>query len=146
VSPSTLEAIAKRAVAIHVVGLMLAAFARAATPAVDYAVHCQGCHLADGSATPGRVPALAGSVGRFARLPDGRAYLVRVPGVAQAPVGDAELAALLNWTLARFDAKGLPPGFAPYTAAEVARLRRSPLTDVDGERRRLIALTRGPRP
>jgi mono/diheme cytochrome c family protein len=126
-----------------VAGLTLAAAAHAAAPAVDYAVHCQGCHLADGSGTPGRVPGLAGTVGRFARLPAGRAYLVRVPGVAQSPLGDAELAALLNWTLARFDAEGLPPGFAPYTAAEVASLRRAPLTDVDGERRRLLEALAG---
>ncbi|HXZ85471.1 MAG TPA: hypothetical protein VEI82_08275, partial [Myxococcota bacterium] len=67
------------------------------TPEVDYALHCQGCHLADGRATPGSVPALMGTVARLARVPGGRDYMARVPGVAQAPLGDAELAALLNW-------------------------------------------------
>jgi len=127
--------------------LLLAAAARGATPEIDYVLHCQGCHLADGSESPGRVPALAGSAGRFARLPEGRAYLVRVPGAAQSPLPDAALAALLNWMLPHFDAAGLPAAFVPYTAEEVGRLRRAPLTDVDGERRRLVdALARLPQP
>jgi hypothetical protein len=123
---------------------VLATRAHAASPAVDYAVHCQGCHLADGSETPGRVPALAGSVGHFLRVPGGREYLVRVPGSAQSPLSDAALAALLNWMLPHFDAEGLPAKFAPYTGEEVGRLRRAPLTDVDGERRRLLDALRAP--
>jgi hypothetical protein len=118
--------------------LALAAQVQGASPAVDYAVHCQGCHLDDGRETPGRVPALAGSLGRFSRVPGGRAYLVRVPGVAQSPLDDAALAALLNWLLPRFDPGGLAPDFSPYSAEEVGRLRRLPLSDVESERRRLL--------
>ena len=116
-----------------VLAALVAAFAPGpapASPAVDYVVHCQGCHLADGSATPGRVPALAGSVGRLAGVAEGRAYLVRVPGAANAPLSDAALAELLNWVVARFDPEGLPPDFALYTGEEVSRLRRPPLADV----------------
>ena len=129
-----------------VLAALVAAFAPGpapASPAVDYVVHCQGCHLADGSATPGRVPALAGSVGRLAGVAEGRAYLVRVPGAANAPLSDAALAELLNWVVARFDPEGLPPDFAPYTGEEVARLRRPPLTDVVSARQRVLeALSR----
>jgi mono/diheme cytochrome c family protein len=107
-------------------------------PALDYALNCQGCHRADGSGTPGSVPALAGSVGRFLRVPGGRQYLVRVPGVAQAPLDDAALAAVLNWILARFGGDDAPRDVVPYTAAEVGPLRRSPLTDVERVRRQLI--------
>lgn len=124
-----------------VLAALVAAFAPGpapASPAVDYVVHCQGCHLADGSATPGRVPALAGSVGRLAAVAEGRAYLVRVPGAANAPLSDAALAELLNWVVARFDPEGLPPDFAPYTGEEVSRLRRPPLTDVISARRRVV--------
>jgi mono/diheme cytochrome c family protein len=115
---------------------LLAAPATAAayTPAVEYALHCQGCHLADGGATPGSVPALAGSVGRLAATPAGRAYLARVPGVAHAPLGDPELAALLTWVVVRFGGAEAPPDFAPYTAEEVGRLRRDPLVDVGAAR------------
>ncbi len=106
-------------------------------PALDYAVTCQGCHRADGAGTPGTVPALAGSVGKFLRVPGGREFLVRVPGVAQAPLDDAALAAVLNWMLARFGRDDVPKGFVPYTAEEVGRLRGRPLTDVAGARRQL---------
>ena len=107
-------------------------------PALDYAVTCQGCHRADGTGTPGTVPALAGSVGKFLRVPGGREFLVRVPGVAQAPLDDAALAAVLNWMLERFGRDDVPEGVVPYAAAEVGRLRRRPLTDVDGARRALL--------
>lgn len=120
--------------------------ARAWSPETNYRLHCEGCHLADGSATPGKVPALSGSVARFAGSADGRAYLVRVPGVANAALADADLAALLDWTLRRFDAVHLPPNFVPFTPEEVGRLRREPLVDVTDARRHLLGKHRGPSP
>ena len=117
---------------------MLAAAQGTSGPALDYAVTCQGCHRADGTGTPGTVPALAGSVGKFLRVPGGREFLVRVPGVAQAPLDDAALAAVINWMLARFGGDDVPGAFAPYAAEEVARLRQRPLTDVERVRRELI--------
>jgi len=107
-------------------------------PALDYAVTCQGCHRADGAGTAGTVPALAGSVWKFLRVPGGREFLVRVPGVAQAPLDDAALAAVLNWVLDRFGRDDVPKGFVRYTAEEVNQLRRRPLTDVAGVRRQLV--------
>jgi mono/diheme cytochrome c family protein len=109
------------------------------TPAVEFALNCQGCHRADGSGTPGSVPTLADSVARFLAVPGGRAYLVQVPGVAQAPLDDAALAAVVNWMLARFDAPHLPRDFRPYGAEEVGRLRQFPLVDVDKVRAALLA-------
>jgi hypothetical protein len=110
-----------------------------AGPRLDYVLECMGCHLEDGSGAPGRVPSLSG-VGRFLRVPGGRAYLVRVPGVAHAPLDDAAVAALLNWMLARYDAPAAAaPGFAPFTTAEVASLRATPLADAAAERRALLA-------
>jgi hypothetical protein len=129
----------------------LAYMARAAAadmsgPALDYALNCQGCHRADGTGTPGSVPALAGSVGRFLRVAGGREYLARVPGVAQAPLDDAAVARLLNWMLERFDKDDLPHDFVPYAADEVGRLRTSPLTDVERVRRELLAAIARGRP
>lgn len=118
--------------------LLLALPARAFGPESNYVIHCQGCHLADGAETPGKVPGLAGRVAAFLRSPDGRAYLGRVPGVANAALSDAELAALLNWTLRRFDAAHVPPDFAPYTAEEIGALRRDPLVEVTSERARIL--------
>jgi mono/diheme cytochrome c family protein len=113
--------------------------AGAYTPEVEFVLNCQGCHRADGSGTPGSVPALADSVARFLAAPGGRAYLVQVPGVAQAPLDDAALAGVVNWMLARFDKQHLPQDFRPYTAEEIGRLRRAPLVDVDKVRAALLA-------
>lgn len=111
--------------------------AAAAGPEQDYVLHCQGCHRPDGEETPGSTPALAGQVARFLHVPGGRAFLGRVPGVAQAPLGDPALAALLNWMVQRFDPAHMPADFVPYGADEVRALRSDPLVDVDGARRRL---------
>jgi mono/diheme cytochrome c family protein len=90
-------------------------------PAEDYALQCRGCHAPDGAGVPGRVPALDG-VGALLATPAGRARLVAVPGVRQASLSDARLAALLAWVGAEFAPPG-SPAFAPLSPAEVARLR-----------------------
>ena len=119
--------------------LAVASSAHAYAPNVEYALNCQGCHRADGAGTPGSVPPLTGSVARFLGVPGGREYLVQVPGVAQAPLDDATLAAVMNWMLEKFDHAHVPAGFVPYDAAEIGRLRTKPLTDVETVRKRLLA-------
>jgi mono/diheme cytochrome c family protein len=103
---------------------------------VDYALNCQGCHRADGAATPGSVPALAGSGGRFLQVKGGREYLAPVPGAALSSLDDAALAGVLNYILERF---GDDAGFARYTPDEVGRLRKSPLVEVEKVRARVLA-------
>jgi hypothetical protein len=100
-----------------------------ASPAEDYVLHCQGCHLPDGRGAPGRVPSLANLPGRLVQLPGGRAYLARVPGVAQAPLPDARVAALLDWVLVRFSPDTRPHDLRPYAPEEIAAARRVPLLD-----------------
>jgi hypothetical protein len=112
--------------------------ALAATPAFNYILHCQGCHLVDGRETPGKIPALVG-VGRFLSVEGGREFLVQVPGVSLSVMGDHELAELLNWMLYRFSPGEMPADFESYTAEEIARHRRSPLVEVETVRARLIA-------
>ena len=123
--------------------LAAAAPARGESPEVSYMLQCQGCHLADGSGKPGAVPALAGSVGRFLTVAGGREYLVRVPGSSQSPLSDAELAELLNWMVRRFGPPEVAADFKPYSAGEVARVRRPPLTDVESVRRELVRRMEG---
>ena len=131
--------------ALLVLVLAVADVASGYGPSVEYALNCQGCHRADGAGTPGSVPPLVDSVARFLTVPGGREYLVQVPGVAQAPLDDATLAAVVNWMLERFDKAHLPSDFTPYGAAEIGRLRAHPLTDVEGLRRRLLdAIERKP--
>lgn len=93
----------------------------------NWILKCQGCHRPDATGTAQTTPAMAGVVAKFLHVPGGREYLGRVPGVATAPVSDAELADLLNWTVYRFDGAHVPADFKPYTAAEVGKLRRAPL-------------------
>ena len=119
--------------------LLLAPTARADPPHVLYMLHCQGCHQSDGSGLPGAVPALAGSLARFLSVPGGRAFLVQVPGSASSPLSDPDLAAVLNWMVARFGPAAEAAAAAPYTAEEVGRLRADPLVDVEATRRALIA-------
>lgn len=92
----------------------------------NWILKCQGCHRPDATGTPETTPAMAGIVAKFLHVPGGREYLARVPGVATAPIGDAELADLLNWTLYRFDGAHVPADFRPYSAEEIGRLRKAP--------------------
>ena len=99
-------------------------------PQVHYMLHCQGCHLEDGRGSAGKVPPLRGALATYLTIPEGRAYVVRVPGVSQSPLDDADLAAVLNWAALRFGPADAAERISPYTADEVARARRPALTDV----------------
>jgi len=98
------------------------AAAAAASPEQDYTLQCQGCHGADGAGVPGLVPGLA-EVGGLLATAEGRARLLAVPGVRQASLSDARLAALLGWVANTFAPPGARPAFAPLSAEEVGRYR-----------------------
>ena len=117
---------------------LLACPAHANPPNVDYLIQCQGCHLADGSASRD-VPALKDRIGRFIEVPGGRAYLVQVPGSAQAAIDDARLAAVLNWMIERFGPERVARDFTRFGTEEVRRYRREPLVDVEPLRSELLA-------
>jgi mono/diheme cytochrome c family protein len=106
--------------------------------AVNFQLQCMGCHRADGSGQPGRVPSMRNSLLLFSATADGRNYVIRVPGVAQSPLSDADTAALLNWMARNLSDHALPSGFTDYTAAEVASLRHRPLAKVSEIRTRLL--------
>ena len=92
-------------------------------PAHDYLLSCGGCHGLDGDGSA-RVPSLRG-VDRLLARPAGRDYVLRVPGVASAPLSDARLAALLDWVFVHFDNR-TPTHF---NAAEVGAARTAPWID-----------------
>lgn len=94
---------------------------------IDYMLKCQGCHRPDGGGDGFSNPPMTGVVAHFLKVPGGREYLGRVPGVATTDLDDVRLANLLNWTLYRFDRASVPTDFKPYDAAEIRRLRTSPL-------------------
>ncbi len=112
----------------------------AARAKVNYMLNCQGCHGADGAGTAdGAVPTMKNFLGNFLAVPEGREFLIRVPGSANAALSDAALAEVLNWMLVQISPAQLSGGFEPYTEAEVARWRQAPLDDVITERAKLIA-------
>jgi len=118
-------------------------------PAVNYQLNCMGCHGADGSGEPGRVPSVRRSLVLLSTLPEGREYIIRVPGVAQSPLSDEETAALLDWMARNLSDIPPRPGFIDYSASEVGRSRRHPLARVRSERERLLkslSRARGPSP
>lgn len=107
-------------------------------PAVNYQLHCMGCHLADGSGESGRVPSIRRTLLLFSSSPAGRNYVIRVPGVAQSPLSDADTAALLNWMTRSLSDLKVPAGLADYSAAEVHDARGRPLARVKALRAHLL--------
>jgi mono/diheme cytochrome c family protein len=119
--------------------LALGRVAGAVSPQHDYVTHCMGCHGPDGRGVPGKIPPLRESLPVFARSAEGRAFLLSVPGASNSNLTDAELAAVVNWLLERFaGADGTLSGIAPFTAEEVSRLRRPPLSRVREARGALL--------
>lgn len=123
----------------------------------DYAARCSMCHQPSGAGLAGQFPRLAGRLGKIAAKPEGRRYLAlvllyglygpinvdgrAVSGVmpAMGSMSDAAIADLLNHAVALPKAT---KGGAPFTAAEVAKVRaegRKSGSEVAAERARLVA-------
>jgi mono/diheme cytochrome c family protein len=110
----------------------------AATASV-FLLNCAGCHRADGHGLPSHgIPDLAGT-GVLAGSEAGRRFLIQVPGVAQSRLDDAEVAEMLDWVIRRYAATTMPPGFRPFTAAEVAASRGETAHDPNGRRAAVLA-------
>ena len=99
-------------------------------PQRDYTLACAGCHGFQGSSNPSLVPNLKGLVGYFLNVPEGRAYLSRLPNVAFSTLSDAQLTAVLNYVVFDLGGASTPAGTPPYRTEEIARWRRQPLTEV----------------
>lgn len=117
----------------------------AAQPAVTsprslYVLHCAGCHGMDAGGVPGQgVPSMRGNLGRFMQLPEGRAFLLQVPGVNNAGLSDAQIALVTNWMVRQFSADTAPPGWPDYTPGEVAAAKAQRPADVIAARADLVA-------
>jgi hypothetical protein len=72
------------------------------------------------------------------RTPEGRNYLLRVPGAANSALSDAQLAAVLNWLASRFSASELSSDVRPFTPEEVTSTRHNPLASVQATRNAVV--------
>jgi mono/diheme cytochrome c family protein len=132
-----------RAVLLGAVAPWLAATALAQPagthPRTLYVLHCAGCHAFDGSGVPDKgVPSMRNTLGHFMHRPEGRAFLVQVPGVNNAGLSDAQIATLTNWTVTQFSAATAPVGWAAYTEAEVTEAKRHRPLDVAAARAAIV--------
>ena len=127
------------ALALALACLSAAAGANEILARQNYILNCQGCHLPDGSGSPGNVPKMNDFVGYFLHVPGGREFLVQVPGVAGAAISDQELADVMNWVLLNFSRDELPEPFIPYSGEEISALRKQPMVDMHQRREALLA-------
>jgi hypothetical protein len=109
---------------------------------VAYLTSCGGCHGIEGRSAPASGPTLRGLTGTFLCTPQGREFIIRLPDVALTPLSDRMLTQVMNFVA--FDLGAPVAGGSnarPYTVAEVARLRRRPLTDtgLTNYRNRVVA-------
>ena len=108
---------------LSVVASSLPLAAAAEDGRVPYLMGCVGCHGEAGVTISQRVPDLKDQIGYFLHLPEGRAYLVRLPNVAFAPISDKELADMMNYMVFTLGGSSAPKDARPYSAAEVGKLR-----------------------
>ncbi|MBD9375432.1 hypothetical protein IB238_22695 [Rhizobium sp. ARZ01] len=106
------------------------------TPHANYLLHCSGCHGSDGMGSNiGGVPPFPGFIASFASDPEGRVYLLHVPGVVASGLDDGEIARVLNYIVDRWDGANQ---VAPFTSSEVADLRRATVNDIVSYRRAIV--------
>jgi hypothetical protein len=108
----------------------------------DYIENCGGCHGFDGDSEPADIPVLKDRVGYFMCTREGRDYLIRLPNVAHSRITDPqELADLVNFVVFAIGGKSVPKDAKPFTAAEVAALRKNAMTSISliQERARVVS-------
>lgn len=99
-----------------------------------YQLQCMGCHGEDGAGLEGQVPSLRGTLSKISKGPQGRDYVLRVPGVTQSTLTSAELAEVLNWAIKVFSDADVAKDIRPFTPAEVEASRTRPLLEISATR------------
>jgi hypothetical protein len=127
-------------IAFFLLASLCSVTAQARDAAINYQMECQGCHSADGRGQSDVIPALNHYMAKFLTVPGGREFLVQVPGAAQAPLSNAETAEVLNYMLIKFGPADIAQKYPPYTTEEVARLRKTPSTEIKQKRAALVKL------
>lgn len=109
--------------------------AASARARIDYLLHCSGCHAQDGTGKPeGGIPDFVGQIGHFQRLPEGREFVLQVPGLLSAGLPDSRAAAVVTWIMRQFAGASLPSDFVPYSEDEARHARMQRPADVMAKR------------
>lgn len=104
----------------------------------DYILHCSGCHLQDGTGNPAKgIPRFTDQIGYFLRVPEGREFLMQVPGLLSARLSDQRAAAVVNYIIVTYSGPSLPEKFERYSGDEAKALRESKPADITSKRRAL---------
>ena len=137
------DGILRTVLAFCAASLLVTESARAADKAevrarTDYLLHCSGCHGQDGTGKPSAgIPRFTNQVGYFLKLPEGRAFLMQVPGLLSANMPDDRAAAVVTWMIRSFAGPSLPEDLQPYTAEEARRYKAQRPADIMARRNEL---------
>ncbi|WP_408870812.1 cystathionine beta-lyase [Gluconacetobacter takamatsuzukensis] len=115
-------------------GLMMSGQAALALDQVrtTYLEKCGGCHGIEGLSGQTYIPTLRDRIGTLSCTPEGRAYLLTVPGVSMSLIrDDALMAQVMNFVLFDLGGHSTPAGTRPFTAEEVHTQRGHPLSTTD---------------
>lgn len=115
-------------------GLMMSGQAAWALDQVrtTYLEKCGGCHGIEGQSGQTYIPILRDRIGTLSCTPEGRAYLLTVPGVSMSLIrDDALMARVMNFVLFDLGGPSTPAGTRPFTAEEVRAQRGHPLSTTD---------------
>ena len=108
----------------------------------QYMLSCAGCHGFDGAGSKrSNVPDMR-RLGLFLRVPGGRDFIIKVPGVMGSGLSDAQVAEVTNWVLAGMARESVPAATSPYSAEEVRRARASAPVDVMKARGEIVDAAR----
>ncbi len=103
----------------------------------NYILRCAGCHGMDGAGSrTGGIPSLS-LIKSFTSDPEGRKYVMHVPGVVNSSLSNQEIAAVVNYAVERWGQPDVP--FQRFTLEEVNQLRASNIDDIVSYRRNLTA-------
>ena len=134
------------AVALCALALMAGAPAARADGHNTYISNCAVCHQPDGKGAPSVYPPLAGAVGKYVALKDGRTYIIDVVSFGMGgkidssgdsfegdmppwpQLSDQEVAEVLTYVLTSLNATALPADFKPISPDEVKTERSKQLT------------------
>ena len=117
----------------------LSLHAQPLSPKNHFILRCVGCHGPDGSGSEkGGIPDFNGYVGAFSYLPEGRLYLMHVPGVVGSGLSDQEIADVMNYLMHEWGGASMDDTYQPFSEHEVQSLRAQPLKDVVDYRRKVV--------